>query len=154
MTLPLPSIENPGKMENNKFPEFLNTEDKWNAKVRRVSTVNQFEDFFYALLEDPEISTGDILKIMKRFERDVVLVHGNKDVYCVMDVVDSIIWYMITSALVQEQSVATNKQAEEKVKEKAKKASEEWVVDKSTETTKEHLCCRSDCMRKASEKEE
>ena len=81
MTLLLQSIENPGKMENIKFPEFLNTEDKWNAKVRRVSTVNQFEDFFYALLEDPEISTGDILKIMKRFKRDVVLVHGNKVVY-------------------------------------------------------------------------
>ena len=154
MTLLLQSMENPGKMENIKFPEFLNTEDKWNAEVRRVSTVNQFEDFFYTLLEDPEISTGDILKIMKRFERDVVLVHGNKDIYCVMDVVDSIIWYMITSALAQEQSVATYKLAEEKVKKKAKKESEEWVVDKSTETTKEHQCCRSDCMRKASEKEE
>ena len=105
------------------------------------------------MLEDPEISTGDILKIMKRFERDVVLVHGNKDIYCVMDVVDSIILYMITSALVQEQSVATYKLAEEKVKKRAKKESKEWVVDKSTETTKEHQCCRSDCMRKVSEKE-
>ena len=66
---------------------------------------------------------------MKRFERDVVLVHGNKDIYCVMDVVNSIIWYMIISALVQEQSVATYKLAEEKVKEKAKKESKEWVVD-------------------------
>ena len=47
MTLLLQSIENPGKMENIKFPEFLNTEDKWNAEVRRVSTVNQFEDFIY-----------------------------------------------------------------------------------------------------------
>ena len=62
---------------------------------------------------------------MKRFERDVVLVHGNKDIYCVMDVVNSIIWYMIISALVQEQSVATYKLAEEKVKEKAKKESKE-----------------------------
>ena len=87
------------------------------------------------MLEDPEISTADVLKIMKRFKRDVVLVHGNKDVYCVMDVVDSIIWYMLTSALAQEQSVATYKLAEEKVKKKAKKESEEWVVD--TETTKE-----------------
>ena len=69
-----------------KIPEFLNTEDKWNAEVRRVSTVNQFEGFFYVLLEDPEISTADVLKIMKRFERDVVLVHGNKEIYCVMDV--------------------------------------------------------------------
>ena len=66
------------KNGNIKTSEFLNTEDKWNAEVRRVSTVNQFEDFFYALLEDPEISTGDILKIMKRFGRDVVLAHGNK----------------------------------------------------------------------------
>ena len=45
-------------------------------------------------------------------------------------------------------------QAEEKVKEKAKKESEEWVVDKSTETKKQHYCCRSDCMRNTSEKEE
>ena len=106
------------------------------------------------LLEDLEIITADVLKIMKRFKRDVVLVHGNKDVYCVIDVVDSIIQYMITSALVQEQSLATYKLAEEKVKKKAKKESEEWVVDKSIETTKEHQYCRSDCMRMASEKEE
>ena len=45
-------------------------------------------------------------------------------------------------------------QAGEKAKEKAKKESEEWVVDKSTETTKQHHCCRSDCMRNTSEKEE
>ena len=100
LTLLLQTIENPGKMKSIKFPECLNTEDKWNAEVRRMSTVNQFEDFFYVLLEDPEISTADALKIMKRFKRDVVLVHGNRDVYCVMDVVDSIIQYMITSALV------------------------------------------------------
>ena len=71
-----------------------------------MSTVNQFEDVFYVLLEDPEISTADVLKIMKIFERDVVLVHGNKEIYCVMDVVDSIIWYMIASTLAQEEPVA------------------------------------------------
>ena len=119
-----------------------------------MSTVNQFEDFFYVLLEDPEISTADVLKIMKRFKRDVVLAHGNKEIYCVMDVVDSIIQYMITSTLAQEESVAAKMQAEEKAKENTKKESEEWVVDKSTETTKQHHCCRSDCMRYTSEKEE
>ena len=93
----------------------------WNAEVRRVSTVNQFEDFFYMLLEDPEISTADVLKIMKRFKRDVVLVHGNREIYFVMDVVDSIIRYMVTSALAQEEPVAAKMQAEEKAKEKAKK---------------------------------
>ena len=154
MTLFLQNTENSGQKMEKKFPEFLNTEDKWNAEVRRVSTVNQFEDFFYMLLEDPEISTADVLKIMKRFKRDVVLVHGNKEIYCVMDVVDSIIRYMIASTLVQEEPVAAKMQAEEKAKEKAKKESEEWVVDKSTETTKQHHCCRSDCMRNTSEKEE
>ena len=119
-----------------------------------MSTVNQFEDFFYVLLEDPEISAADVLKIMKRFERDVVLVHGNKEIYCVMDVVDSIIRYMIASTLAQEEPVAAKIQAEEKAKEKATKESEKWVVDKSTETTKQHHCCRSDCMRNTSEKEE
>ena len=95
------------------------------------------------LLEDKEISTADVLKIMKRFKRDVVLAHGNKEIYCVMDVVDSIIWYIITSALVQEEPVAAKMQAEEKSKENAKKESEEWVVDESTETTKQHHSCRS-----------
>ena len=105
-------------------------------------------------LEDPEISTADVLKIMKRFKRDVVLVHGNKEIYCVMDVVDSIIRYMITRTLAPEEPVAAKMQAEQKAKGKAKKESEEWVVDKSTETTKQHHCCRSDCMRNTSEKEE
>ena len=89
----------------------------------------------------------------EEIQRDVVLVHGNKEIYCVMDVVDSIIRYMIASTLAQEEPVAVKMQAEEKVKEKAKKESEEWVVDKSTETTKQHHCCRSDCMRNTSEKE-
>ena len=76
-----------------------------------------------------------------------------KKLYCVMDVVDSIIRYMITSALAQEEPVAAKMQAEEKAMEKAKKESEEWVVDKSTETTKQHHCCRSNGMRNTSEKE-
>ena len=56
------------------------------------------------------------------------------------------------SILAQEEPVAAKMQAEEKAK--AKKESEEWVVDKSTEITKQHNCCRSDCMRNTSEKEE
>ena len=48
-------------------------------------------------MDDPSVSTLDILRIMGKLESNIFLVHSNKEIYCVMDVVDSIINYMITA---------------------------------------------------------
>lgn len=96
------------KMDLTKIPSFLNTEDKWNECVRSIDSIDKFEEIFYKLLEDEDMFTVDILRIMKKLERDVVLVHGNKDIYCVLDVVDSTLRYLVTTAGAREKGKDTN----------------------------------------------
>lgn len=90
-------LTNPKNMEPICLPEFLNTEEKWCKLVQSTTSVDQFEEIFHKLLEDESVPTLDVLRIMRKLERDIYMVHGNKDIYCVMDVVDSIVQYMITS---------------------------------------------------------
>ena len=85
-------------MEPICLPEFLNTEEKWCKLVQSTTSVDQFEEIFHKLLGDESVPTLDVLRIMRKLERDIYMVYGNKDIYCVMDVVDSIVWYMIISA--------------------------------------------------------
>ena len=91
-------IANPKKMEKVNYPEFLNTEEKWKECVQNTKTVAQFEDVFYKLLDDDSLTTLDILRLIKLLEQDVVLAHGNFSVYCVTDVIDSVIRYMVTAS--------------------------------------------------------
>ena len=65
--------------------------------VQSITSVNQFEEIFHKLLGDESVPTLDVLGIMRKLERVIYLVHDNKDIYCIMDVVDSIVQYMITS---------------------------------------------------------
>ena len=90
-------LTNPKNMEPICLPEFLNTEEKWCKLVQSTTSVDQFEEIFHKLLGDESVPTLDVLRIMRKLERDIYMVHGNKDIYCVMDVVDSIVQYMITS---------------------------------------------------------
>ena len=90
-------LTNPKNMEPICLPEYLNTGEKWCKLVQSITPVDQFEEIFHKLLEDKSVPTLDVLRIMRKLERDIYLVHGNKDIYCMMDVVDCIVWYMITS---------------------------------------------------------
>ena len=83
------------QMEDIKLPVFLNTQEKYNELVRKTDTVKKYEEVFYKLLEDDTVSLLDVLTLMKCFERDVILVHGNKSVEYVLDLTGSIIQYMI-----------------------------------------------------------
>ena len=87
----------PKNMEEISYPEFLNTVEKWNDCVQNVTSVERFEEIFYKIMDDLSVSTLDMLRIMRKLESDIFLVHGNKEIYCVMDVVDSIIHYMIAA---------------------------------------------------------
>ena len=78
----------PKNMEEISYPEFLNTVEKWNNCVQNVTLVERFEEIFYKILDDPSVSTLDMLRIMRKLESDIFLVHDNKEIYCVMDVVD------------------------------------------------------------------
>ena len=123
-------------MDEISYPEFLNTVEKWNDCVRSITSVEQFEEIFYKIMDDPSVSTLDMLRIMRKLESNIFLVHSNKEIYCVMDVVDSIIHYMIAamkecerekadSDQQKEEKVNSEQQREEKVDSEQKKEEEE-----------------------------
>ena len=85
-------------MEKIQVPDFLNTIEKYNKVVRKTNTIKKYEDIFYALLEDKNIPLVDLLKIMYNLERDVILVHGISEVKHLMEMAESLIRYMITTA--------------------------------------------------------
>ena len=99
--------------------------------------MEQFEEIFYKIIDDPSVSTLDMLRIMRKLESDIFLVHGNKEIYCVMDVVDSIIHYMIAAMKEcgreksdsgqqkEEEEKVNSEQKEEKLDSEQKKEEEE-----------------------------
>ena len=88
----------PRKMSDIKYPEFLNTIEKYNKCVRNTLTVKQFEDVFCKLLDDDTIPMVDCIKIMAKLEHDTITTHGNKEISCIMDMAEAIInYHYITS---------------------------------------------------------
>ena len=85
-------------MEKIQLPDFLNTIEKYNKVVCETNTIKKYEDIFYALLEDKNIPLVDLLKIMYNLEHDVILVHGISEVKHLMEMAESLIRYMITTA--------------------------------------------------------
>ena len=85
-------------MEKIQLPDFLNTIEKYNKIVRETNTIKKYEDIFYVLLEDKNIPLVDLLKIMYNLECDVILVHGISEVKHLMEMAESLIRYMITTA--------------------------------------------------------
>ena len=87
-------------------------------------------------MDDPSVSTLDMLRIMRKLESDIFLVHSNKKIYCVMDVVHSITHYMIAatkecgrekpdSGQQKEEEKVNSEQKEEKVDSEQKKEEEQ-----------------------------
>ena len=59
---------------------------------------------------------------MRKLDSDIILVHSNKEIYCVMAVVDSIIPYMLAAMKECEREKAdSDQQKEEKVQQKQQK---------------------------------
>ena len=85
-------------MEKIQLPDFLNTIEKYNKVVHETNTIKKYENIFYALLEDKNIPLVDLLKVMYNLERDVILVHGISEVKHLMEMAESLIRYMITTA--------------------------------------------------------
>ena len=85
-------------MQKIQLPDFLNTIEKYNRIVHETNTIKKYEDIFYALLEDKNIPLVDLLKIMYNLECDVILVHGISEVKHLMEMAESLIRYMITTA--------------------------------------------------------
>ena len=85
-------------MEAFEVPDFINTPEKYNQVVRDTDTIQKYEDFFYKLLEDKDLPLLELLKIMYKFEHDVILYHQIVEVRHLMEMAESLIRYMITTA--------------------------------------------------------
>ena len=86
------------RMEGWKIPDFINTPPKYNQLVRDTNTIQKYEDVLYKLLEDKELPLVELLKIMYKFESDVILYHQIHEVRHLMEMAESLIHYMITTA--------------------------------------------------------
>lgn len=85
-------------METFKIPDFINTPQKYNQLVRATDNIQKYEDVFYKLLEDKDLPLVELLKIMYKFEHDVILYHQIDEVRHLMEMAESLIRYMITTA--------------------------------------------------------
>ena len=128
----------PKNMEEISYPEFLNTVEKWNDCVRNITSVEQFKEIFYKIMDDTSVLTLDMLRIMRKLESDIFLIHGNKEIYCVMDVVDSIIHYMITATKeCGREKADSGQQKEEKVNSEQKEEKADSEQKKEQVNTEE-----------------
>ena len=129
------------EMENLKIPTFLNTVDKYTEVIRATDTVKKYEDLFYKLLGDDSIALRDVLQLMKNIERDVILVHGIKEVSHLLDLTESYIRYMI--AMVED--------SDEKKKGKKTKYTTDTPTSKKEQAEPEvnpdqgYMTCDCDC---------
>ena len=102
------------KMEHLKLPTYLNTMEKYNEMIYTTDTVKKYEEVFYTLLEDETLPLLDILTLMRCIERDVILVHGIKEVGYLLELTESFIKYMISmSAENDKNNAETNIKNEE-----------------------------------------
>ena len=101
-----------------KFPEFLNTAKKYSECIQNTKTVKQFEEICLKLLADDSITMIDIMKIMGKMEADIISVHGNKEVSCILDMAEAIIsYYMISSKEKAQQILARDRKQQREEEE-------------------------------------
>ena len=113
------------KMEHLKLPTYLNTMEKYNEMIYTTDTVKKYEEVFYTLLEDETLPLLDILTLMRCIERDVILVHGIKEVGYLLELTESFIKYMISmSAENDKNNAETNIKNEEEEEESQSDSSE------------------------------
>ena len=89
-------------MDGINFPEFINTEEKYNKLIHKVNTLPKFEEIFLKLLSDDNLEMSTILVLMKLIERDVILVNNLTDASNLMEMTESFIRYIMLKDISQE----------------------------------------------------
>ena len=100
-----------------KFPEFLNTAKKYSECIQNTKTVKQFEEICLKLLADDSITMIDIMKIMGKMEADIISVHGNKEVSCILDMAEAIISYHMISSKEKAQQILARDRKQQREEE-------------------------------------
>ena len=82
-------------MDGITFPEFINTEEKYNKMIHEVNTLPKFEEIFLKLLSPDNLEMSTILILMKLIECDVILVNNLTEASNFMEMTESFIRYIM-----------------------------------------------------------
>ena len=120
-------------MDGINFPEFINTEEKYNRMIHEVNTLPKFEEIFLKLLSDDNLEMSTILVLMKLIERDVILVNNLTEASNLMEMTESFIRYIMLKESTspkktdqqQQQNEKKTKKTVKDVSKRSKKSSKE-----------------------------
>ena len=118
-------------MDGINFPEFINTEEKYNKLIHEVNTLPKFEEIFLKLLSDDNLEMSTILVLMKLIECDVILVNNLTEASNLMEMTESFIRYIMLK------ESTSPKKTEQQESEKKTKKSIKDVSKRSKKSTKE-----------------
>ena len=127
-------------MEQLNFPDFLNTEEKYNKLIRETNTLQKFEEIYLKLLADEDLQMSTILALMKIIECDVIFVNNLTEASSLMEMTESFIKYMSMKDVDSHKTTIENKKPEEEEKDKTPKTLKKTVKKK---TQKGNITC--DC---------
>ena len=137
-------------MDGTNFPEFINTEEKYNKMIHEVNTLPKFEEIFLKLLSDDNLEMSNILILMKLIERDVILVNNLTEASNLMEMTESFIRYIM---LKESTSPKKTEQQQQQSEKKTKKTVKDFSK-RSKKLTKEEEDSRKEKKMKPSVVEE
>ena len=123
-------------MDGITFPEFTNTEEKYNKLIHEVNTLPKFEEIFLKLLSDDNLEMSTILVLMKLI--DVILVNNLTEASNLMEMTESFIRYIMLK------ESTSPKKTEQRESEKKTKKTVKDVSKRSKKSTKEEEDSRKD----------
>ena len=125
-------------MDGINFPEFINTEEKYNKLIHEVNTLPKFEEIFLKLLSDDNLEMSTTLVLMKLIEHDVILVNNLTEASNLMEMTESFIRYIMLK------ESTSPKNTEQQESEKKTKKTVKDVSKRSKKSTKEEEDSRKD----------
>ena len=76
------------------FPDFLNTDDKYNHVIRETKDLDDFMNLILRIAGDPQVSPERLLTLVTWIERDMKLVHNSDDFSKFLKVVRAMVEFM------------------------------------------------------------
>ena len=139
-------------MDGINFPEFINTEEKYNKLIHEVNTLPKFEEIFLKLLSDDNLEMSTILVLKKLIERDVILVNNLTEASYLMEMTESFIRYIMlkesTSPKKTEQQESEKKTVKDVSKRSKKSTKEDSRKEKKMKPAvveEGEIVCDCDC---------
>ena len=137
-------------MDGINFPEFINTEEKYNKMIHEVNTLPKFEEIFLKLLSDDNLEMLTILILMKLIEHDVILVNNLTEASNLLEMTESFIRYIMLKESTSPKKTDQQQQQNEK---KTKKTVKD-VSKRSKKSPKEEEDLRKEKKMKPAVEEE